>query len=311
MKRRNDIVTVFLIAAAATFSAALLGVCFLWNEERSQESVEKSLTYFLPDEPASTYDKTILHEPPIAYLSRVAGDPKPLAGEAGVRIPVLMYHWIRPVLPKYTARERTYTVTPESFAAQMQALVDAGYHTITPDDLRDAIQSGSTASLASKPVLLTFDDGMRGQYQYAFPVLKKLGLKATFFLISNERSRGGMSNAMVADLAQSPLITIAAHTRHHFFLTHLSDAMLEEEIRGSREDLEALTGKPVRYFAYPFGSWSERIAEKVKDMDFDLAFGIRLGSLHTPSSAFQLRRIRVLEGENVASLLDAFSKTAK
>jgi len=315
MKKRNEyrnrIVTVFLYAAAATLGAVLFGVYLIGRTQQLQESVDEALTYNLPDELGSASDEASLHAPPLAYLSRVAGDPKLLPGESGVRIPVLMYHWIRPILPQYTARDRLYTVTPESFASQMRSLVAAGYHTITPDDLRDAIRAGTTTGMVSKPVLLTFDDGMRGQYLYAFPILKKLGLKATFFLISNERSRGGMSDAMVTDMAQNPLITIAAHTRHHTFLTRLSAAALDAEVRGSKDDLEALTGKPVDYFAYPFGSWNDSIRKQVESMGFDLAFGIRLGSLHAPSSAFQMRRIRVLQGEDVVALLDLFSASSK
>lgn len=283
-----------LAASAVTFCVALFGALVVKYREAPTEFAGEDLEYSIPT-------------PPFADLSHVTGDPKILPGEVGIRVPVLMYHHIRPILRPYTQKDRLYTVTPNVFETQMQALVDAGYHAISPDDLRDAIQSGTTTYLASKPVLLTFDDGFRDQYANGFPILQRLELQATFFLISKERSRGGLTDAMAVDLSQSPLITIAAHTQHHPILARLSVAARDREIQGSKEDLESLTGNPIRYFAYPFGSWTEAIAHEVKAMGFELAFGIRMGSLHTPSSRFELRRIIVRQGDDVVKVLDRFS----
>ncbi|HEU0050802.1 MAG TPA: polysaccharide deacetylase family protein, partial [Patescibacteria group bacterium] len=78
---------------------------------------------------------------------------------------------------------------------------------------------------------------------------------------------------------------------------------------GSKQDLERLLGHSITAFAYPYGSWSFAIAKEVERAGYTLAFGVRLGSLHTDSSRFQLRRIRVLDGEALVPLLDQFSES--
>ncbi|HEU0051338.1 MAG TPA: polysaccharide deacetylase family protein, partial [Patescibacteria group bacterium] len=143
-----------------------------------------------PDTGATSTDSSFLKNPPLGYLERIAGDPSVKPGETAVRVPVLMYHHIRPMRPNFSKADREYTVTPEAFEEQMHSLWLAGYETITPDDLLSAIGKGQS-SLPTKSVLITFDDGFRDQYQYAFPVLKKYHLKATFFIVSQAHSLAG------------------------------------------------------------------------------------------------------------------------
>ena len=74
-----------------------------------------------------------------------------------------------------------YTVTPENFAVQMRMIHDAGWTTLTANDL--------SRWLAGEPmpphgVFITFDDGTRGVWQYADPVLKRYGLHAMTFIIT-------------------------------------------------------------------------------------------------------------------------------
>lgn len=249
---------------------------------------------------------TTLFMPPIERLAAMAGDPPLAKGEVSVRVPVLMYHQIRPVGKNFTRKEKLFSVSPQSFGAQMQELVQKGYTAIAPDDLEAALRFGPGV-LPSKPVLITFDDGYRNQFERAFPVLKRLGIKATFFIVSRaDIFKGFMSDAMVKELDRSSLITIASHTQHHPMLGKSGRVVREHEIRDSKSDLETLLGHPIKFFAYPYGSWSVEIAKEVEEAGYELGFGVRLGSLHTPSSKYQLRRIRVLDRESVAALGDRF-----
>lgn len=248
-----------------------------------------------------------LVEPPLGYLLRVRGEPRLASSDMMVRVPVLMYHRIRPMKASFTSKDRTFTTTPEMFEAQMIGLKDAGYTTITPRELEDALTG--RVVLPEKPVLITFDDGYREHYTKVFPILKRLNLKATYFIISESHtSPAHMTNAMIQEVDKSGLITIASHTRRHIFLARASVASRSSEIAGSKKDLEDLLGHEVKDFAYPFGSWSQTVADDVKKAGYQLGFGIRLGSIHGESSRYQLRRIRVLNSENVVSILDAFLK---
>ena len=72
-------------------------------------------------------------------------------------------------------------MTPENFAAQMQLIHDAGWTTLTTDQL-DGWLDGEP--LPPHSVMITFDDGATGVWQYADPVLKRLDMHATAFIIT-------------------------------------------------------------------------------------------------------------------------------
>jgi peptidoglycan/xylan/chitin deacetylase (PgdA/CDA1 family) len=78
-----------------------------------------------------------------------------------------------------------YTVTPAAFAAQMTALRGAGFHTISADRFA-RFYEGRRVALPSRPLLITFDDGAKGTWIYADPVLRRVGFKATVFLITGD-----------------------------------------------------------------------------------------------------------------------------
>jgi hypothetical protein len=108
--------------------------------------------------------------------------------EPGVPVPsyrdgvlVLCYHDLA-VQP-----HNRYTVTPAAFAAQMVALRDAGFHTISASQFA-RFHEGRREPLPSRPLLITFDDGAKGTWVYADPVLAKLGFQATVFLITGDVS---------------------------------------------------------------------------------------------------------------------------
>ncbi len=256
---------------------------------------------------ASSTATALLHEPPLSYLMKVKGDPRISVQDIPVRVPILMYHHVRPMLASFTAKDRLYSVTPESFEAQMRGLKKAGYTTISPRDLEAAIEG--RAMLPTNPVLLTFDDGYREHYTRVLPLLRELNFQATYFIITGATQLGGyMKKDMIREAYQTGLVTIADHTRNHPFLAHMSLVTRAPEITESKKDLEAIIDHPVYDFAYPYGSWNQDVADEVKAAGYTLGFGIRLGSLHASSTRYELRRIRVLNEENVTSLVGRFSK---
>lgn len=236
---------------------------------------------------------------------RLLRNPTIKPGERAVYLPVLMYHYIRPHTSDLTVAGKLLSVTPEHFAAQMQELKDRGYGTITPDALYAAVTGG--APLPPKPVLLTFDDGYRDQFINAFPILRRLGLRATFFVMSDYVTYAGyMTSDMLRELDRSGVATIASHTRHHALLSSANHAVRRDEVMGSKQKLEHLLGHPVTVFAYPYGAYTESIRLLVQSSGYRMAFSTHLGSLHTSSSLMELRRVRVLDGEKLSPLLQRF-----
>ena len=73
---------------------------------------------------------------------------------------------------------------------------------------------------------------------------KELAARSTHRVLSSEE---------LAQLADNELIEIGAHSVNHPLFSGLSRAQKREEIQASKTRLQALLGKPVRSFAYPYG----------------------------------------------------------
>lgn len=226
-------------------------------------------------------------------------------------VPVLMYHHVRDIKPWHNPKERLYTVTPSVFEKQMEAIKSAGYNTITPDELADALEDPKK-SLPEKPVLLTFDDGHREHYSIAYPILRRLDLKATFFIITLSNTLNGyMKDAVIEEVADSGLITIGSHTRRHSALTRLGNDARKDEIYASKIDLEDLIKRPVTSIAYPYGYQSEVIQKESENAGYRLGFGIGAGAVHTYKNRYNLRRIQINQTTNILNALERFSAAVK
>ncbi|MCE5228090.1 polysaccharide deacetylase family protein [bacterium] len=62
-----------------------------------------------------------------------------------------------------------------------------------------------------------------------------------------------LSAGQIAEMASGGLVEFGAHTRTHTIMAGISDRRLSEEIDGSIDEVEGLTGRPCRTFAYPNG----------------------------------------------------------
>src|SRR5579885_2020127 len=92
-------------------------------------------------------------------------------------VPVLMYHHVGPLI-EHDPTAVDLTVSPEDFTAQVEYFKNLGYHSVTVQQVYDALQYG--ASLPSKPIVFTFDDGYKDVFEYAIPVLQDHGYVGSF-----------------------------------------------------------------------------------------------------------------------------------
>ncbi len=185
--------------------------------------------------------------------------------------PVLMYHDLKPV------PLNGFDVTPEAFAQQLDWLKANGYRTLSMEEYIDCIDKGS---FPEKSVLITFDDGYKGIYDYAFPELKKRDMKAVFFIITSciDGELPGypyITAKELKEMAKDPHISIGSHT-----LTHPSDLREENywdnlnEFKMSKRYLELITGRKCDGLAYPCGSYDEYVICAVKDAGYRAAFAV-------------------------------------
>lgn len=207
-------------------------------------------------------------------------------------VPVLMYHHIeinpKPYDPIYAA----LFVSPSQLDQQLSYLANHNYHSITLDDLSNALENKET--LPQNPIILTFDDGYRSFYDNAFPLLKKYDMKAIQFVISQvEGAPAYLTWDQIIEMDKSGLVEIGAHTRHHPYLTSLAKAAMVDEIRGSKSDIEQRLKHKVEWFAYPYGSYSQQIIQAVKDAGFKGAASTIYGTNQSENNIFIFPRIMV------------------
>lgn len=115
-------------------------------------------------------------------------------------------------------------------------------------------------------------------------------------LVGNNLSHGLMlTRQMVLNLAQQG-IEIGAHTITHPILASLENENARYEITVGKQQLEAITGQPVRLFAYPNGKvgmdFDERHAQMAKEAGFSAAFTTSMGAATGKHDRFQLPRSR-------------------
>lgn len=190
------------------------------------------------------------------------------------RIPIVVYHIVRPSYPSDSQAVRALAHTPEVFDTEMQYLADAGYHVISFGDLEHYFQNG--VSLPTKPIIISFDDGWGDQFQYAFPILQKHHYTATFFVFTNPIGTKGFITWDQLRTMRDAGMTIASHSRSHPYLTKVDNPnVLWSEIADSKSRLEKELGIAVHEFAYPFGQYTPVIVDLVKKAGYASARGDR------------------------------------
>ncbi len=186
-------------------------------------------------------------------------------------VPILCYHRIRNFLPRESERMKGYVVTPSAFADQMKSLADSGFQTISSDQLHDYLAYG--ASIPPKPILISFDDTSEEHFTIAAAEMKKYNFKGLYFImtISINRPRY-MTKAQIKQLADEGH-EIAVHTwDHHKVTDYTTQADWDVQLLNPKKQLEEITGKPVNYFAYPFGIFSKDAFPELKKRGFKAAF---------------------------------------
>lgn len=215
-------------------------------------------------------------EPNITHASAVTAEPIVKASATSLdilnrtQVPILCYHQLRDWRPSDSKRAKDYIVPIDNFREQIKLLADNGYHTIQPDQLYDYLVKG--APLPSKPVMISFDDSREEHYTIADKELSKYGFKGVYFIMTVALNRPGyMTKEQVKQLADEGN-TIGSHTWNHSNVKNYIDDDWGKQIDKPSKQLEEITGKPIQYFAYPFGLWNKQAAKEIKQKGFKAAF---------------------------------------
>jgi peptidoglycan/xylan/chitin deacetylase (PgdA/CDA1 family) len=120
--------------------------------------------------------------------------------------------------------------------------------------------------------------------------------------------RRTVSPEEVRALASGGLVEVGAHTVTHPRLSRISVAAQQNEISGSRKDLEEILDTPVTSFAYPYGGYEDYTRDSVRiarEAGFTSACAAVGGAVTRFSDRYQLPRLYMsdMDGEAFARLL--------
>lgn len=209
---------------------------------------------------------------------------------ASLRVPILMYHYIANN-PNPNDRQRdALSVPPDKFEAQMSYLAQNGYTPVTLDTLYGIFNR--QASVPGKPVVLTFDDGYIDFYTNAFPILRRFNFHAVSFIPTGLMGGGYYMNwNQIKEIAVSGLVTFEGHTVTHANLPSLSYSAALKQLVDSKNVLQANTGYPVNFIAYPYGTSNATVQRALKAAGYVGGVGTWYGKAWGPS--MNMPRIKV------------------
>ncbi|MEH7332884.1 polysaccharide deacetylase family protein [Neobacillus drentensis] len=263
------------------------------------------------------FGKTILLFFILTSAILVSNDITAHASSGGT--PILLYHHILKKSENHSP-DNPSIINLEAFEEQMKYLKDQGYYTASMSEF-DAYMRG-TKKLPAKTVVITFDDGHKTNYLYAYPVLKKYGFKATAFLITNRVSDTPVSFDPDAlqflswpEVRQmKDVFQFGSHTNGLHYSTNGVAALLSESEPVILKDFQTSRSllNNTEYFAYPFGAYNQRTIAMLQSTGYKLAFTTVFKNAMIGSDPFQIGRKGITPSITISRfkelLADASSK---
>jgi peptidoglycan/xylan/chitin deacetylase (PgdA/CDA1 family) len=220
--------------------------------------------------------------------------PRRLLAARGSRtnaVRVLTYHCFG------SARRDPFRLDPPSFERQMRWLARHGL-AISLADLRDYLNGERV--LRDGSVLVTIDDGDAGIAEHAWPRLRHYGIPAVAFIIAGQLGEDGrLARSQVRRLADQGL-EIGSHSLTHASMARIPRGEAQNEALESRRALEAVVGRPVTSFAYPYGTladFDDETGEILAACGYDCAFTSQHGVVRAGMARFTLPRVKIEAGD--------------
>jgi peptidoglycan/xylan/chitin deacetylase (PgdA/CDA1 family) len=194
-----------------------------------------------------------------------------------------VYH-VEPLLgvPRYAAM---YHVSKHAFTRHLSTILSLGRRLMTVSDfLKDNTKDA---------VILTFDDGWRGAFEIALPILQAFDLKATFFITRAFVGREGFCDHELILRAARAGMEIGVHGTTHRMLSACTREEMVWEFAACKAFLESLLQKQVQSASMPGGDWNPKIASCAKEAGLTSLCTSKPGINNARVSPFNLRRVSI------------------
>ena len=212
---------------------------------------------------------------PLSAVS-AAGELKGPNGKSRAEgVPILLYHRFGPEITD------SMTVTTSYFESQLKYFNDQGYTVIPLRQLVDYLL-GKMASIPSRSLVITADDGHKSVYTDMFPLLKKYHAPATLFLYPSALSNApyAMTWEQLKEMKATGLLDLQSHTFWHPNFkkekrklgTEEYENFVASQLKKAKVKLEKEFNARVDMLAWPFGIYDEGLMRQATAAGYVAAF---------------------------------------
>ncbi len=177
------------------------------------------------------------------------------------KIPIIYYH----ALFDREVNRETYAISKGEFEKQMRYLHENGFRSLSLDHF---FKQSDYNEKERKEIIITFDDGNFSDYSIAYPILRKFGFTATFFVTVGWVGKSDyLSWSNIKEMVNSGM-SIQSHSLTHAILPRLDHTMLREELNTSKYILEKNLNSKIEYISIPDSFYSRRVLRIAKESGY-------------------------------------------
>ena len=194
----------------------------------------------------------------------------------------------------------------EIFQEQLRVIEDESIKFIHPKNFEKSLYENKN----ERKILFTVDDGLLSFYENAWPILKEREIP--FVLFVNTREVGAynyMNWDQIIELSKFDFVEIGNHSHSHEYLVDETPEVIKKDILKSIEIFNKKLGKNSEFFSYPFGEYSLKFKEIIKNLGFKYAFGQHSGVIDETKDLWELPRFPINEKYGEISRFKTLMKT--
>ncbi|MER2047464.1 MAG: polysaccharide deacetylase family protein [Solibacillus sp.] len=221
------------------------------------------------------------------------------------KVTVLMYHQI---IPENQLKKHHFTesgdiidevVTLEQFIEQMNYLKDENFTVLSLKEFESFMNNQK--KVPAKSVLITFDDGYKNIFEFAYPILRNHGYNAVNFIITSLiTEKNILYNPLDHQYASIEELKEAAdvfdyenhtHSFHKVYDNGESYLVLYEveKVKADIAKAKEWLGNSIA-FAAPYGNYNTNTLDILRELDIKMAFTIKPGYAESSQHILEIPR---------------------